>query len=53
MVGTHRGERVKTEREDPHMPRYVTLLRAINVGGRNVKMAHLRDLFGLLGFARK
>ncbi|CAA9282811.1 MAG: hypothetical protein AVDCRST_MAG93-3306, partial [uncultured Chloroflexia bacterium] len=27
------------------MPRYIALLRAINVGGHNVKMAHLRELF--------
>lgn len=33
------------------MPRYVALLRAINVGGRRVKMDHLRELFGALGFA--
>lgn len=32
------------------MPHYIALLRAINVGGHNVKMAHLRDLFGSLGF---
>jgi uncharacterized protein (DUF1697 family) len=28
---------------------YVALLRAINVGGHNVKMAHLRELFESLG----
>ena len=33
------------------MPRYIALLRAINVGGHNVKMAHLRDLFESLGFS--
>jgi uncharacterized protein (DUF1697 family) len=33
------------------MPRYIALLRAINVGGHNVKMAHLRELFGSLGFS--
>ena len=32
------------------MPRYVALLRAINVGGRRVKMVHLRELFCSLGF---
>lgn len=32
------------------MPRYVALLRAINVGGHNVKMAYLQELFGSLGF---
>jgi uncharacterized protein (DUF1697 family) len=32
------------------MPRYIALLRAINVGGHNVKMAHLREFFGSLGF---
>jgi uncharacterized protein (DUF1697 family) len=30
--------------------RHVALLRAINVGGRRVKMAHLRKLFEALGF---
>ena len=33
------------------MPRYVALLRAINVGGRTVKMERLRALFEALGFA--
>ncbi len=33
------------------MTRYVALLRAINVGGRNVKMAHLRKLFEALGYS--
>lgn len=32
------------------MPRYVALLRAINVGGRTVKMDRLRELFEDLGF---
>lgn len=32
------------------MPRYVAFLRAINVGGRVIKMAALRDLFQQLGF---
>lgn len=32
------------------MPRHITLLRAINVGGRTVKMDHLRSLFVELGF---
>ncbi len=32
------------------MTRYVAFLRAINVGGRSVKMAHLRELFEALGF---
>lgn len=32
------------------MPRHIALLRAINVGGRTVKMDHLRDLFAELGF---
>ena len=32
------------------MPRYVALLRAINVGGRTVKMERLRRLFEELGF---
>jgi uncharacterized protein (DUF1697 family) len=34
------------------MPRYVALLRAINVGGHTVKMDRLRALFEALGFAR-
>ena len=34
------------------MPRYVALLRAINVGGRVVKMDRLRSLFEELGFSR-
>jgi uncharacterized protein (DUF1697 family) len=33
------------------MPRYVALLRAINVGGHTVKMDQLRTLFEALGFA--
>ena len=33
------------------MTRYVALLRAINVGGRNVKMDTIRKLFGSLGFS--
>ena len=32
------------------MNRYVALLRAINVGGRNVKMDALREVFVQLGF---
>jgi uncharacterized protein (DUF1697 family) len=32
------------------MPRYVALLRGINVGGHRVKMDHLRSLFGDMGF---
>ncbi len=32
------------------MQRYIALLRAINVGGRNVKMAGLRALFEALGY---
>ena len=31
--------------------RYIALLRGINVGGHNVKMAHLRELFSELGLA--
>lgn len=34
------------------MPRYVALLRAINVGGHTVKMDHLRGLFAKAGLAR-
>jgi uncharacterized protein (DUF1697 family) len=33
------------------MPRYIALLRAINVGGHTVKMDRLRALFEELGFA--
>ena len=33
------------------MPKYVALLRAINVGGHTVKMDYLRSLFEDLGFA--
>ena len=33
------------------MPKYVALLRAINVGGHTVKMDHLRSLFESLGFS--
>jgi len=34
------------------MPKYVALLRAINVGGHTVKMDHLRSLFAAMGFAQ-
>lgn len=34
------------------MPRFIAFLRAINVGGHNVKMDHLRQLFESLGFSR-
>ena len=34
------------------MPRYVALLRAVNVGGRIVTMEALRELFEELGFAK-
>lgn len=33
------------------MPRFIAFLRAINVGGHNVKMEHLRKLFEALGFS--
>jgi uncharacterized protein (DUF1697 family) len=33
------------------MPRYIALLRAINVGGHNVKMEYLRSLFEEMGFS--
>lgn len=33
------------------MPRYVALLRGLNVGGHRVKMDRLRALFGEMGFA--
>jgi uncharacterized protein (DUF1697 family) len=33
------------------MSKYITFLRAINVGGHNVKMDHLRQLFESLGFS--
>lgn len=32
------------------MPQYIAFLRAINVGGRNIKMAELRDHFTALKF---
>ena len=32
------------------MPRFIAFLRAINVGGHNVKMEELRVLFESLGF---
>jgi len=32
------------------IPRHIALLRAINVGGRTVRMDHLRSLFDELGF---
>jgi uncharacterized protein (DUF1697 family) len=34
------------------MPKYVALLRAINVGGHTVKMDHLRDLFAETGCSK-
>src|SRR4028119_1216147 len=37
-------------REPSRVMRYVAFLRAINVGGRRVKMNHLRKLFEALGF---
>jgi len=33
------------------MPKYVALLRAINVGGHTVKMDHLRSLFAAMSFS--
>jgi uncharacterized protein (DUF1697 family) len=33
------------------MPRFIALLRAINVGGHTVKMDRLRQLFAALGFS--
>lgn len=33
------------------MPKYVALLRAINVGGHTVKMDYLRSLFEAIGFS--
>jgi hypothetical protein len=35
------------------MTRFIAFLRAINVGGHNVKMDHLRKLFEALGFPNK
>ena len=32
------------------MDKYIAFLRAINVGGRNVKMDHLREIFESMGF---
>ncbi len=34
------------------MSKYIAFLRAINVGGHNVKMDHLRSLFESLGFSK-
>lgn len=34
------------------MPRYIAFLRAVNVGGRVVKMAQLKEIFESLGFAQ-
>lgn len=34
------------------MPRYIAFLRAVNVGGRTVKMAALRPLFEEMGYQR-
>jgi uncharacterized protein (DUF1697 family) len=34
------------------MPRFIAFLRAINVGGHNVRMEHLRQLFESLGFSK-
>ncbi|HEV8445670.1 MAG TPA: DUF1697 domain-containing protein [Gemmatimonadaceae bacterium] len=34
----------------PSIAKHIALLRAINVGGRTVKMDHLRELFAELGF---
>src|SRR5215831_8752107 len=33
------------------MPKYVAFLRAINVGGRTVKMEELRRIFDAIGFS--
>ena len=33
------------------MSKHIAFLRAINVGGHNVKMDHLRQLFESLGFS--
>lgn len=35
----------------PAMSKHIAFLRAINVGGHNVKMDHLRQLFESLGFS--
>jgi uncharacterized protein (DUF1697 family) len=32
------------------MPRYIALLRGVNLGGHTVKMVRLKELFGELGF---
>jgi uncharacterized protein (DUF1697 family) len=34
------------------MPRYVALLRGVNLGGHNVKMVRLKELFEELGFKK-
>ena len=36
---------------NPFMSKYIAFLRAINVGGHNVKMDYLRQLFESLGFS--
>jgi len=43
--------REPSRRDRSKMPRYITFLRAINVGGHNVKMDHLRQIFESFGFA--
>ena len=35
------------------MPKYIALLRGINVGGKTVKMTRLKDMFEGLGFTGK
>jgi uncharacterized protein (DUF1697 family) len=49
--GEHRrmGKALR-QQEGLSVTRYVSFLRAINVGGRRAKMAHLRKLFEALGF---
>src|SRR5207249_2963529 len=43
-----RGEKRKAQ---SRMPKYVALLRAINVGGHTVKMDYLRTLFEAIGLS--
>lgn len=42
---------MRTSASPPPLPRSVAFLRAINVGGRTVSMAALRQLFAEMGFA--
>ena len=45
------GSAVLFENKLCTMPRFIAFLRAINVGGHNVRMEHLRQLFVSIGFS--